>query len=71
MITPFTIIPSFHSKLQVFSGGTGEKRRNRLTKTGYVLNFALPNFYFHFVTAYDILRAQGVDIGKRHYLGRE
>jgi len=44
-----------------------------MTFTGknYVLNVAIPNFFFHFVTAYDILRAQGVDIGKRHYLGRE
>ncbi len=42
-----------------------------LMKKAYVLNVALPNFYFHFVTAYDILRAQGVQIGKRHYLGRE
>lgn len=42
-----------------------------LTRIGYVLNFALPNFYFHFVTAYDILRAQGVQIGKNNYLGRE
>jgi hypothetical protein len=27
-----------------------------------------PNFYFHLVTAYDILRAKGVDLGKRDYL---
>jgi len=30
--------------------------------------WALPNFYFHLVTAYDILRHNGVDIGKRDYL---
>jgi hypothetical protein len=35
----------------------------------YLLSFALPNFYFHLVTAYDILRNQGVNIGKRDYLG--
>jgi hypothetical protein len=35
----------------------------------YLLTFALPNFYFHLVTAYDILRHQGVDIGKPDYLG--
>ena len=34
----------------------------------YLLGFALPNFYFHVVTAYDILRANGVDIGKRDFL---
>jgi len=31
--------------------------------------FALPNFYFHVTTAYDILRHNGVEIGKMDYLG--
>jgi uncharacterized protein len=35
----------------------------------YLLTFALPNFYFHIVTAYDILRNQGVKLGKLDYLG--
>ncbi|EON21232.1 hypothetical protein C265_03238 [Cupriavidus sp. GA3-3] len=35
----------------------------------YLLGFALPNFYFHVTTAYDILRHKGVQIGKRDYLG--
>lgn len=35
----------------------------------YVTNFALPNFYFHVTTAYAILRANGVPIGKLDYLG--
>ena len=35
----------------------------------YLLNFALPNFFFHAVTAYDILRHNGVEIGKQDYLG--
>jgi len=35
----------------------------------YLLNVAMPNFYFHVVTAYDILRHNGVEIGKRDYLG--
>lgn len=34
----------------------------------YLLSFALPNFYFHVTTAYDILRHKGVPIGKRDYL---
>ena len=37
----------------------------------YVANFVLPNFYFHITTAYNILRACGVDIGKRDYIGVE
>ena len=36
---------------------------------GYLLTFALPNFYFHVTTAYDILRNKGVEIGKRDYIG--
>jgi hypothetical protein len=39
------------------------------TGESYLLTFALPNFYFHVVTAYDILRNQGVKIGKLDYLG--
>jgi hypothetical protein len=39
------------------------------TGESYLLTFALPNFYFHVVTAYDILRHQGVKIGKLDYLG--
>lgn len=40
----------------------------KLPVQDYVSRFAVPNFYFHFVTAYGILRANGVDIGKRDYL---
>ncbi len=35
----------------------------------FVQNWALPNFYFHAVTAYNILRHNGVDLGKSDYLG--
>lgn len=35
----------------------------------YLLEFALPNFFFHVTTAYDILRHNGVEIGKSDYLG--
>ena len=35
----------------------------------YLLGFALPNFYFHVTTAYDILRHNGVEIGKRDFIG--
>jgi hypothetical protein len=35
----------------------------------YLLNFVLPNFFFHAVTAYDILRHNGVEIGKQDFLG--
>ncbi len=40
-----------------------------LTGTDYVLHHAVPNFYFHVTTAYAILRHNGIDIGKKDYLG--
>ncbi|MBY0531933.1 MAG: DUF1993 domain-containing protein [Xanthobacteraceae bacterium] len=45
-------------------------RELKFTGEGYLLSFALPNFYFHITTAYAILRHKGVEIGKRDYLGR-
>ncbi len=41
------------------------------TGASYLLEFALPNFWFHVTTAYDLLRSTGVPIGKRHFLGWE
>jgi hypothetical protein len=41
----------------------------KMQGANYLLHFALPNFYFHLTTAYDILRYAGVDIGKRDFLG--
>jgi uncharacterized protein len=35
----------------------------------YLNHFAVPNFYFHVTTAYDILRHCGVEIGKRDFIG--
>ena len=35
----------------------------------FLLGSALPNLYFHVTTAYNILRHNGVEIGKRDYLG--
>lgn len=39
------------------------------TGSNYLLQMAIPNFYFHIATAYDILRNQGVTLGKKDYLG--
>jgi uncharacterized protein len=36
----------------------------------YLLHQALPNFYFHVTTAYALLRHNGVEIGKRDFIGR-
>jgi hypothetical protein len=56
----------------------GEKReivfpigpnKMKMKGTDYIFHFALPNFYFHLTTAYGILRHNGVEIGKRDFLG--
>jgi uncharacterized protein len=40
-----------------------------MSATAYFIEHALPNFFFHLTTAYAILRHNGVDVGKRDYLG--
>jgi hypothetical protein len=42
----------------------------KFTAKRYLLQFALPNFYFHVTTAYDVLRHSGVPLSKLDYLGR-
>jgi uncharacterized protein len=39
------------------------------TGKDYLLGFVVPNFYFHYTTAYAILRHNGVQIGKQDFLG--
>ncbi|MGQ0534037.1 MAG: DUF1993 domain-containing protein [Caulobacteraceae bacterium] len=45
-------------------------RRMDFTGENFLLSFSLPNFYFHATTAYDILRHNGVPLGKRDFMGR-
>ena len=35
----------------------------------YLVNYAIPNFFFHHTAAYMILRKEGVNVGKSDYLG--
>lgn len=42
---------------------------NYLTGFDYVQHHVIPNFYFHMTTVYSILRHNGVDVGKKDYLG--
>ena len=48
---------------------TVAKQEMKLPGLRYLMNFALPNFYFHATTAYDILRHKGVPLGKRDFIG--
>lgn len=42
----------------------------KLMGKDYLIQFALPNFYFHVTTAYNILRSSGIELGKVDYLGK-
>jgi len=46
---------------------SGERRFKGMP---YLLGFAYPNFYFHITTAYNILRHNGVELGKLDFLGK-
>ncbi|WLI90609.1 DUF1993 domain-containing protein [Massilia sp. R2A-15] len=48
--------------------GSGEKAKQWKGQT-YLIHYALPHFYFHATTAYDILRHNGVEIGKKDFIG--
>lgn len=45
-------------------------RRVTFAAEDFITGFSMPNFYFHAVTAYDILRVKGVKVGKADFLGR-
>ena len=45
-------------------------KETRYTGMQFLLGHAVPNFYFHVTTTYNILRHNGVEIGKRDFLGK-
>ena len=47
----------------------GQNNTRTLKGQQYLVGFAFPNFYFHAATAHGILRHNGVEIGKRDFLG--
>ena len=47
----------------------GDKLRMDFHAEHFLMSFSLPNFMFHATTAYDLLRHQGIVIGKRDFLG--
>ncbi|MGH8297601.1 MAG: DUF1993 domain-containing protein [Steroidobacteraceae bacterium] len=60
-------VESFVARDMRFESGD---RRIDFTAEEFLLSFSQPHFYFHATTAYDILRWQGVPIGKRDFLGK-
>jgi hypothetical protein len=48
--------------------GSGEKAKQWKGQV-YLMHYALPHFFFHATTAYDILRHNGVEVGKKDFIG--
>jgi len=47
----------------------GTPKERRMGGQAYLLHYGLPQFFFHVTTAYDLLRHNGVEVGKRDYMG--
>lgn len=47
----------------------GTPKEKRFTGQSYLLTYGLPQFFFHVTTTYAILRHNGVEIGKRDFMG--
>ena len=47
----------------------GTPKEKRLGGQAYLSNYGLPQFFFHVTTAYAILRHNGVEVGKKDYMG--
>jgi uncharacterized protein len=47
----------------------GTAKEKKLSGQAYLANYGLPQFFFHVTTAYDILRHNGLPVGKRDYMG--
>jgi hypothetical protein len=48
----------------------GTPKEKKLSGQAYLVNYGLPQFFFHATTAYNILRHNGLAIGKRDYMGQ-
>ncbi|MES2356457.1 MAG: DUF1993 domain-containing protein [Pseudomonadota bacterium] len=48
----------------------GTPKEKRFTGQTYLLHYGLPHFFFHVTTAYSILRHNGVEVGKRDFIGK-
>ena len=47
----------------------GTPKEKKLTGQTYLANYGLPQFFFHVTTAYDLLRHNGLPVGKRDFMG--
>jgi hypothetical protein len=47
----------------------GTPKEKKLTVEDYALKYGMPQFFFHVTTAYNLLRHNGVEVGKKDYMG--
>ncbi|HET7675371.1 MAG TPA: DUF1993 domain-containing protein [Gammaproteobacteria bacterium] len=64
-VKPEQIDGSEERKVEIITRG----KPRAFTGQRYLFEFVLPNLFFHVTTAYDILRHNGVELGKRDYIG--
>ena len=48
----------------------GTPKEKKLSGQAYLANYGLPQFFFHVTTAYALARHNGVEVGKRDYMGK-
>jgi len=65
-IEPSAIDGSEEREVTLMIGG----KERTMKGEPYLMNYAMPNFYFHVTAAYAILRHNGVELGKADYMGR-
>ena len=65
-LSPAQIDGKEDSEVTIVAGGNERKFKAQT----YLYHFAMPNFYFHITTAYNILRSLGIEIGKRDFMGQ-
>ncbi|MEO6364714.1 MAG: DUF1993 domain-containing protein [Luteimonas sp.] len=47
----------------------GTPKERKIAGQAYLLSYGLPQFFFHLTTAYSLLRHNGVELGKKDYMG--
>ena len=47
----------------------GTPKERRIAGQAYLLSYGLPQFFFHVTTSYALLRNNGIEVGKRDYMG--
>lgn len=65
-LTPALIDGKEDSTVTIVQGGNERSFKAQ----NYLFHLAMPNFYFHITTAYNILRSLGFELGKRDFMGQ-